>query len=159
MPNISLMTKCFLFFAGIIMMSCNGQQTGRLEQREAHFLVHERMERELQELLRNHSNLKHELDKWLVNQNDTLPNEAVRSLVQKHHDLEARHSAIIAEHHDLMEEHHSFFEKKDQPGMTQEQWRARYKQIEGEHERMENEHKQMKAEHKELQAERSYLLK
>jgi len=153
------MNKYLLFFAGIILISCNGQQTGRLEQREAHYLVHERMERELQELLRNHSNMKSEHDQWLVNQNDTVPNEAVQSLVQRHHDMEARHSEIIAEHHDQMEEHREFFEKKDQPGMSQEQWRARYKEIEGEHERMEKEHKQMKAEHKELQAERSNLLK
>jgi len=147
------MTKYLLIFIGLALLGCNGQQTGRLEQREAHYLVHERMERELQELLRRHSNLKHEHDQWVTSQNDTLSNEALKTLEQNHIEMETRHSAIIAEHHELMEEHRAFFEKKDEPGMSQEQWRARYKEIESEHERMEKEHKQIKAEHKAMQAE------
>jgi hypothetical protein len=157
MLDKSLMTKCLLFFAGLILMGCNGQQSGRLEQREAHYLVHQRMESELQELLRRHSNMKHEHDQWVVRQNDTLQNEALRNLEQKRIEMETRHAAIVAEHHTIMEEHHDFFDKKDQPGMSQEQWRARYKEIESEHERMEKEHKMMKAEHKELEADHRHF--
>jgi len=142
-----------MIFTGLLIWACNGQQTGRLNQREAHYEVHERMARDLQELERRHSNLKHEHDQWVVSRRDTVPNGSLRSLEQRHTEIEAKHAEIIAEHHKRIEEHKAFFETRDNMDIPKDQWRARYKEIEGEHERMEKEHKQMREDHEKMQAE------
>jgi len=139
--------------AGLMMYGCNGQQTGRLEQREAHYEVHVRMERDLQELMRRHSNLRHEHEQWVAENRDTVPNVALQEMEQRHAALKARHEEIRAEHHRLMEEHHAFFETRDDLDIPKNEWRARYKEVEGDHERMEDEHKQMKKEQEQMHAE------
>lgn len=146
-----------IIFAGFLLCACNGQQTGRLDQREAHYEIHERMDRDLQELERRHSNLKHEHDQWVVGRRDTLPNGSLRTMEQRHTEIEASHAQTIAEHHKLMEEHQAFFETKDNMDIPKDQWRARYKEIEGEHERMEKEHKEMREDHDKMKVEHQNL--
>lgn len=142
-----------LIFAGLLTWGCNGQTTGRLEQREAHYEVHKLMDKDLQEMERRHSNKKHEHDQWVISRSDTVPTADFQALEQRHTEIEARHSEIIAEHHRMMEEHHAFFETRDDMDIPREQWRARYKEIEVEHERMEKDHKQMRADHEKMEAE------